>query len=162
MPFDFPDPDKMTMDEYETTRNARPYPVEVPPGMDWPSGPPAGGHSHDEDDAVNSLAQSSRLRGFNDDAVAVGICEDCCRSRIGFDHRLCIVNAFRAGRFRSYQDWRQRCTMMAIALNVVGPPHPLPGALKVQPSVTSSPTQSVVPAFNPLRGAAVRFPRVSL
>ncbi len=132
MPFDFPGPDEMTMDEYESTRNARPYPVEVPPGMDWPSGPPAGGHSHDDE----------------------GICEECRQTRIGFDHRWCIVDAFRAGKIRTYQDWKQRCTRMAIALKTVGPPHPLPGTLKAQ--VPPSPK----PAFSPLRRAAVWFPRV--
>ena len=47
MPFDFPD--DMTMESYESTRSARPYPPSTPPEIDWPSGG-GGGGGHDHDD----------------------------------------------------------------------------------------------------------------
>ena len=50
MPFTFPE--DMTMESYESTRSAKPYPPEVPPGMDWPSGGGGGGgHDHDEEES---------------------------------------------------------------------------------------------------------------
>lgn len=52
MPFDFPD--DMTMEAYESTRSAKPYPPADPLGMAGQR-PPAGGHSHDEDDEARNV-----------------------------------------------------------------------------------------------------------
>ena len=51
MPFEFPD--DMSMESYESTRSAKPYPPDDPLGMAGQR-PPAGGHSHDEDDALRA------------------------------------------------------------------------------------------------------------